>query len=247
MNKKKRQNRTVLITGVTSGIGQAIALKFAQEGWNIVGHYHSSKKKSDELKYIVQKFNVELHLLKVDFSSEEQVKAFVKRLPKFTIDSLVNNAGTYVVSRHFSQLSIAQIDKTFMVNVFAPMAISAQVFVAMKQQGFGRIVNISSIAAKYGGSAYSLHYGSSKRALEGITKTLAREGAQSNVLVNTIRPGVIDTDFHKKFPKDMEKRVSLIPMHRIGNPVEVAETVFYLGSDKNSYITNEVITIAGGE
>ena len=83
--------------------------------------------------------------------------------------------------------------------------------------------------------------------MEGITKTLARDGARFNVLVNTVRPGVIDTPFHRKFPKDMKRRTELIPLGRMGAASEVAEMVFMLGSDQNTYITNEIITVAGGE
>jgi NAD(P)-dependent dehydrogenase (short-subunit alcohol dehydrogenase family) len=84
-------------------------------------------------------------------------------------------------------------------------------------------------------------------ALEGVTHTLGREGASKNVLVNTVRPGVIDTDFHRKFPKDMSRRTAMIPMQRLGRPEEVADLVFYLGSENNTFITNDTITIAGGE
>lgn len=111
----------------------------------------------------------------------------------------------------------------------------------------GRIVNISSIVAKYGGSANSLAYGCSKRALEGLTKILAREGAGYNILVNTIRPGVIDTVFHRKFPKDMDKRIAMIPVKRMGRPMDVAGMVYFLGSEKNNFITNQVVTVSGGE
>ena len=102
-------------------------------------------------------------------------------------------------------------------------------------------------AAKYGGSSYSMHYGCSKLAIEGVTKTLAKEGAEYNVFVNTVRAGVIDTEFHKKFPKDMKKRIEIIPLKKMGSPHDIADMVYYLGSDKNNYITNETITIAGGE
>ncbi|MFA5256470.1 MAG: SDR family oxidoreductase, partial [Candidatus Omnitrophota bacterium] len=128
-----------------------------------------------------------------------------------------------------------------------PIRITSAVFAAMKKNMFGRIVNISSIAAKYGGSSRSMHYGCSKLALEGLTRTIAREGVAFNILANTVRPGVIDTDFHKKFPKDMKARISMIPMKRMGRPEEVADLIYYLGSGKNSFVTNETIAIAGGE
>lgn len=92
-----------------------------------------------------------------------------------------------------------------------------------------------------------MHYGCTKLALEGLTETIAKEGAEHNVLANTVRLRAIDTEFHKKFPKNMEKRVSIIPLKKIGTPKNVADMVHYLGSDKNNFITNEIITISGRE
>ncbi len=239
--------KTVLITGSTSGIGREIFLKFAREGWDIVCHYCTSEVKAVGLKREADKFAVKCHLIKSDFSSEREVKYFVRKIKKIEINSIINNAGTYLVSKHFGKLTFAELHSVFMVNVFSPMIITAAIFLRMKEKGFGRIVNISSIAAKYGGSSHSLHYGCSKLALEGLTKTLAREGAPHNVLVNTVRPGVIDSEFHKKFPKDMKKRLDMIPVKHIGTPQDVADIVYYLGSENNKFITNDVIAISGGE
>lgn len=247
LNKDKSLEKTVLITGITSGIGSKTAIKFAEKGWQIIGNYSSAEEKAKKLKEAIETLSVNCHIYKVDFSSRKELLKFSSELGKYDISTFVNNAGTYVVSKHFSQLTIDEIEKTFMVNVFAPMLLSAKVFMQMKEKKYGRIVNISSIAAKYGGSSYSMHYGCSKRALEGMTKTFAKEGAEYNVLVNTIRPGVIDTDFHKKFPKDMKKRIEMIPIKKMGNTKDIADMVYYLGSDENNFITNEIITIAGGE
>ena len=243
----KNINRTVFITGATSGIGMAIAIRFAEEGWNVLCHYHSSDENGIKLKRMIDNLGVSCHLLKADLSSTRQIRSLNNKLEEFKIDSLINNAGTYTVNKHFKELTIEDITGTFMVNTFAPMLLSSSIFMGMKERRFGRIVNVSSIAAKYGGSSYSMHYGCSKLALEGLTKTLAREGAEYNVLVNTIRPGVIDTEFHKKFPKDMFKRIAMIPMRRMGTPEDVADMVYYLGSDMNRFITNETIAVSGGE
>ncbi|MBI4823532.1 MAG: SDR family oxidoreductase [Nitrospirae bacterium] len=239
--------KTVLITGVAGGIGREIALRFAKEGWNILGHYFSSHEKAGELKKAINRYGVECTLFKADLSSEGEIKRLLKKLQRFEVHSLINNAGAYVTQKHFTDLTVKDIAETFMVNAFAPMMLSFKLFMQMKKRRFGRIVNISSIAAKYGGSSVSVHYGCSKLALEGMTKTLAREGADYNILVNTVRPGVIDTEFHKKFPKDMSERIKMIPLKRMGSPADIAEMVYYLGSDKNSFITNEVIAVAGGE
>jgi 3-oxoacyl-[acyl-carrier protein] reductase len=240
------RKKTALITGITGGIGSNIAMLFAEKGWNIVGQYRSSKEKADTLVGAIGKYDINLKMFCADFTQERDIHAF---LSKFTmpIDSLINNSGSYYVMKHFSELTLNDLKYAFMINTFVPMLLTSKLFLKMKQNNFGRIVNISSIASKYGGSSNSMHYGCSKRALEGITKTLAREGAEHNVLVNTIRPGVIDTKAHEKFKKDMEKRISLIPMKKIGSPKEIAQMTYYLGSEENNFITNETITISGGE
>lgn len=239
--------RTVLITGATGGIGRKIAIRFAEEGWNILCHYFSSDPKAAELKRAIGRRRVGCRMLKADFSSKYQLMEFIGLIRNLNIDSLVNNAATPVVNRHFSQLALDDITSAFMINTFAPMLLSADVFMRMKKRRFGRIVNISSVAAKYGGSDLSMHYGSSKRALEGVTKTLAREGARYNILVNTIRPGVIDTGFYKKFPKDMKRRIAMIPLRKMGAPEDIADMAYYLGSERNDFMTNEIVTMAGGE
>ena len=241
------KKKTVFITGVGKGIGRAVAFAFAGQGWDVVGHYYSSREHALDLKSEIQKSGSNCALIQADLCSAKGIAFIIERVQSFRIDALINNAGSYIVQKHFNQISIEDLKTVFTLNTFAPVLLTAKVFEQMKVNRFGRIINISSIAAKYGGSAYSVPYGCSKRAIEGLTKTLAREGAPYNVLVNTIRPGVIDTDFHKKFTKNMKSRIELIPMKRMGTTREVADAIFFLGSEKNAYITNETIAVSGGE
>jgi len=243
----KLKKRTVLITGVTGGIGSETAKLFAREGWDVAGQYSLSESKAKELAKSIDRVGARVRMFKADLSTKAGIQSLANKIKKLDIDVMINCAGTYLVDKHFSELTADEITRTFMVNTFAPMLLSSIIFKRMMENRFGRIVNISSIAAKYGGSERSLHYGCSKRALEGLTKTLARCGAGSNVLVNTLRLGVIDTDFHRKFPKDMKKRVAMIPLKKMGDVKDVAEFIYYLGSDKNTFITGETITMAGGE
>lgn len=241
--KSAEKIKSVLITGAGSGIGLALVKKFLLEGWKVVGHYHSS---SQELKNLQKRYHHDaLQLLKADFNKTSDVTAFLKHVKKYSLDALINNAGIYDVSST-SKNRIAHVQNTFLVNTIVPALIAEAVLTNMKKRRRGHIVNISSIGAKYGSGIGSMFYGASKRGLEAITKSLAREGAPYNVLVNTVRPGVTDTKFIYRIPKNLEDRKKLIPLKRFAEPMEVADLIFYLCA-KNTFITSEILTISGGE
>lgn len=241
------ERRKVLITGASGGLGSSIARRYGREGWDIICHYRSSEKNLVGLRDEIQAFGVDCRLLRADLSSPGELDGFVEQAANLQVDALVNNAGAYAIHKHFSQVTLDELNYVFAVNIFAPFLLAGALFKDMKDRGFGRIISLSSIAAKYGGSDCSVHYGCSKRALEGLTKSLAREGAEYNVLVNTVRPGVIDTAAHQQLNRDMEKRVAMIPMKKMGDARDVADLVYYLGSENNKFITAETIAIAGGE
>ena len=239
--------KTVLITGASGGIGREISILFAKNKWNVLCHYNSSKKNIEELEKHFKNNNFSYYFIQSDFSKKEDIDIFVNKINEFNIDSIINNSGISMKDNRRYKIDLSKTIELFMINVFAAMAISKSVFEKMKNNNFGRIVNISSIGAKYGSSVSSLPYACSKLALEGVTKTFAREGAEYNVLVNTVRPGVVDTEFHKKVSKNLEERISLIPLKKMIDIKEVSKMIYYLGSENNNYITNEIITIAGGE
>ena len=239
--------KTVLITGASGEIGRDISVLFAKNNWNVLCHYNSSKKNIEYLEKYFIKSNFNYNFIQSDFSRKENIDEFLDKINKFKIDSVINNAGISMKDNRKYKINLSKIMDLFMINVFAAISISKSVFEKMKDNKFGRIVNISSIGAKYGSSIASVPYACSKLALEGITKTFAREGAEYNILVNTIRPGVVDTEFHKKVFKNLKERISLIPLKKMINIKEIVEMIYYLGSEKNNFITNDIITIAGGE
>jgi len=245
--ENKRGERLLLVTGGATGIGLAVLRRFVEGGWNVLCHYHSNEETAREIQEEVLCLGMKCDLIQADLSTEEGIAGLVASVQDRAVDSLVNNAGAYVDQKHFTEISLADLSKSFLVNLAAPFLLSSALFPAMCERGFGRIVNISSIAAKYGGSAFSMHYGCFKRGLEGTTRTLAREGASQGVLVNTVRPGMIDTSFHEKYPKDLNARLELIPVKRMGTSNDVAELAFYLGSEVNAYITGQTVAVSGGE
>ena len=150
--------RTVLVTGGAQGIGRAIVTMYALNGWNIICHYFSSHERADFVKHEINKVGRQCKLIQSDLSSLEGIDYLIKKIKHFRVDALINNAGTYVRQKYFSELEYTDLLDTFTLNTFAPVLLSSFVFRKMEKENFGRIVNISSIASKYGGSSYSIHY-----------------------------------------------------------------------------------------
>jgi len=232
--------KKVLITGSTKGIGFECAKYFMQNGFSVIAHYNNENDNLNTIKK--NRMNECIHC---DFNDDDAFNNFLQKVRSLGIEALVNNAGMYDFSKNKSN-RIESIEKLLKVNVIAPVLLSEVVMDGMKKRNHGHIINISSIGAKYGSNINNIFYGVSKRGIESATKTLAREGAKHNILVNTIRPGITNTAFYKTLGKDIKKRIELIPLNRAMESFELAKFIFYMCT-QNTFITNEIITIAGGE
>lgn len=246
------KNKKVLITGATGGIGAAMANLFAEYGACLGLHYGSNSEGAKKLLEEVRSKTREAEILQADLldsaSRKELIPAFIKRFGG--IDVLINNAGAAHDYKHFSELDEASWQRTFDLNVRAPFYLMGETFEHMKKAG-GRIVNISSVNVKYGGSAKSFHYVAAKAALESLTRGFAREGAPYNILVNAIRPGLINTPMRKNAvgysETDFQKRINLILLKRPGEPLDVARMALFLAAESGNFITGEIFTVAGGD
>lgn len=247
---KDLKGKRVLVTGASSGIGACTAELFGTYGATVGVHYRGNKKGALEVVDNITKKGGKAALFPGDLL-QPSVRAGL--LKSFTdafggIDVLVNNAGGVYGAKSFLELDEESWDNTFALNAKAPFFLAKEAFAVMKEQGGGKIINISSVSAKYGGSPQTMHYGAAKAALDAITVGLARAGAPYNILVNSVRGGVIDTPFHKKIGRgSLEDRIKLIPLKRAGQPIDIARTVLFLASEAGNYITGEVFTVAGGD
>lgn len=237
--------KLAIITGAAKGIGKAIALKFAKEGYNIAITTLKSIDELNETKKEIINMGLSCYAKKCDVSDFKELEEFFYELSKeYTkIDVLVNNAGISHIGL-LQDMSINEWDKLLNTNLSSIFYTSKLAIPFMLKQGYGSIINISSIWGNVGASM-EVAYSSSKGGMNTFTKALAKELAPSNIQVNAIAAGLIDTDMNSFLDKE-DKKILLdeIPSGRMGKCEEVAELAFTLAK-KDSYITGQVIGIDG--
>lgn len=240
--------KTVLITGAARGIGKAIAKRLADEKiYNIVINYNSSIDSALELEKELREKNINCLALQADISDFNQVKRMFDKINEVFggVDILINNAGISQSSQ-FQDLSYEDWTKMFDVNVHGTFNNIKCAIEYMLSEKNGVILNFSSIWGSHGASC-EVSYAASKGAIEAITKSLALELAPSNIRVNAIAPGTVNTDMMKFYSDiDIKEICNEIPMMRMAEPEEIAELVCFLISDKNSYMTGQIISPSGG-
>ena len=243
------KGKRVLVTGASGGIGSASAELFAASGASVGIHYRSRRAAAERLRARIRALGGQAELFRADLRSPAQcsglIAAFARRMGG--LDVLVNNAGGVAGYGDFSRLAVKDWDETFALDARAPFLLSRAAFPHLKAAG-GRIINVSSVSAKYGGSRQTLHYGAAKAALEALTRGLAKAWAPFGVRVNAVRPGFILTPVHAALKRSgIKARIAKIPLGRAGLPADVARMILYLASDGGDFVTGEVVSVSGGD
>ena len=241
------EKKTVLVTGGSRGIGKEVALKFAENGYDVILNYVSDKTDVDGLTKELKDKGAESLILKADVSNVEEVENVVKQaIEKFgKIDVLVNNAGI-TKDNLLMRMSEEEFDKVLEINLKGTFIVTKAVTKYMMKKRQGAIINLSSVVG-VAGNAGQCNYSASKAGIIGFTKSVAKELASRNIRANAVAPGFIATDMTEVLPDAVKENIhNQIPLKRMGTAKEVAELIYFLGSDASSYITGQVINIDGG-
>lgn len=243
-NSKKR---TVLVTGATGGLGTAMCKKLYQDGFKVVGNYHTKEKAEKWMKQMKDEgFNIELFY--GDVSDFNSTATMIKEIESKVgpIDTLVNNAG---ITRDSRLINMKPEDWHAVINTNLNSVFNCtkNVIQGMIDRQFGRVINISSVNGQRGQFGQT-NYSAAKAGMHGFTKSLAMEVARYGVTVNTISPGYIGTDMVMAVPeKVLNQIVAQVPMGRLGGTHEVAYLVSFLASEETSFITGANYSINGGQ
>ncbi len=235
--------KNILITGATGGIGSALIDSFYGNKYNLF----VTGSNSEKLQSIKSKYLENLEICKCDLSKDHEIINLIKKSEEFfgNIDILINNAGI-TKDNLFLRISNNDWKDVMDINLNANFSITKLAIKGMVKKRWGRVINISSDAAKIGNPGQT-NYVASKSAIEGFSRSLASEVASRNVTVNCVSPGLINTNILDAIEQDkLESMAKNIPCGRIGDPKDVANVVFFLASEESSYITGQVIHVNGG-
>ncbi|MCB9655895.1 MAG: 3-oxoacyl-ACP reductase FabG [Deltaproteobacteria bacterium] len=241
------QDKVALVTGGSRGIGRAIALALAQEGADVTFSYTSNEEAAHTTVAAIEAGGGRASARRFDVKDAEACRAEVDALVKAKggLHILVNNAGV-AIDGLLMRYKDDDLHRSFETNVFGPFYLVRAASRAMMKAKWGRIIMLGSVIGEMGNVGQSA-YAATKAAVDGLTRSVARELASRNITANVVAPGYIDTDMTKALPEEARARlVEMIPAGSVGSPEDIAHTVAFLASERARYITGQVIEVNGG-
>ena len=244
----KLDGKTAIVTGSSYGIGRGVALMLGEQGANVVVNFSKSEEKAQAVVSEITLQGSRAIAVRADVSQSDQVRGLVNScIERFgSLDILVNNAGILPFGS-IEEVSDEILDRVLKVNFYGTFYCCREAVPFMKRQGYGKIVNITSIAAKRGDNTTAACYGSSKGAQSVLTKSLARQLGPFGINVNAVAPHAVITPMMDYW--DQQKRDEMkekIPVRRLGTPRDVAVAVLFLVSDETDFITGQIVNVNGG-
>ncbi len=239
--------KVAIVTGGATGIGLAISLQLAQDGFIVVVNYNSSSQAAQDLVKQIQDMSGQALAVQANLSQVSEAEKLIQTtLNAFQrLDVVVNNAGI-TDDTLMLRMSEAQFDRVIETNLKGVWAMCKYSLKPLMQAGNGRIINIASVAGMMGNVGQA-NYAAAKAGVIGLTKTLAREMASRNLTVNVVAPGFIQTNMTANLsPQIKESALAMIPLKRFGNPEDIAQMVSFLASSKAQYITGQTFVVDGG-
>ena len=237
--------KVVLVTGASRGIGKCIAENLAKDGYTVIANYNKSKQQALKLQNDLKEQGYNIEIIKADVSKKEEVKNMIEYINnKFgNIDILINNAGIAKLQM-FCDVTDEDWDEMINTNLKSAFYCTQMVLPGMIHKKRGCIINISSIWGQVGASCETV-YSISKAGVDAMTKSLAKELGLSNIRVNSIAPGVIDTDMNSKIDDEIKKQIkNETPLGKIGKPIDIYKCAKWLIEDE--FTTGQVISVNGG-
>jgi 3-oxoacyl-[acyl-carrier protein] reductase len=245
------QGKVALVTGAAAGIGRAVAITLARSGAFVIVNYRHNEVGAHETLQRIEQASGHGQVYAADVSRAEQVAALMSDIAAKhgRLDILVNNAGGLVRRAKVAEMEEALWEEVMAINVKSAFLCCRAAIPLMSGRGWGRIVNLSSLAAHDGGGPGAATYAAAKAAVLTFSKGLAKEVAAQGITVNCVAPGLINTAFHDTFstPESRRSMVNNTPLGREGEPEDVATTILFLVSDLAAFITGETLNINGGQ
>jgi 3-oxoacyl-[acyl-carrier protein] reductase len=240
--------KTALVTGASSGIGAASALALGKAGAYVIVHYNSQQTEAENVLQQIRTAGSDGEIVQADLGSREGTDVLCAFAATKAIDILVNNAGSLVARTRVLDFTYELWEKVMMLNLTSAFFLSAAVLRGMAERKSGVVINMSSVAARFGGGLGALAYSAAKAAVSTMTKGLTKEFGPQGVRVNCISPGTIDTGYHRSFStsEGLDGVRAATPIGRLGTAEEIADLVVFLSSDQSSFIHGQVIEINGG-